>query len=1009
MKYKIGETYCLNYLSADVEKQIISIFLPDEKRTLNITYEGILTHTKRLKKTGSIQLVCIAISDDGTPQFKLPEESTQMKATLSPTVKVARKKLDISEGLKVEFKKSIIFHPETHEPSEKQLRKIASEIAAFMNTDGGDLYCGIDDAGYVVGIENDLKNLNKAIINSGILGKSDNGYNYKPTEDGFSQKITNIVRYYLGDYASSLIEDPVFLKDDATQAIYVKIHIKPSLSEFIYLGSDEKVYYRTGTSSVILKGRAYDQYARQRFGMMQNHSCHQSKCETEIISTTSQKIDLGKVPEDIEARYKQKEDDNAAIDVEMSFGIDKEHIDRIQNAYRQGKRCYIVEGPAGVGKTTFIKALLPALKKMFDLNPLLMAPTGRAAKVMKTRIGTDAHTIHSSIYKITDAPVFDEKENSFTKFFFPLRHDHPAQSVIVVDEASMVSYSHQNNELLQFGTGSLLNDLITYSGIKNKECSNMLIFVGDPCQLHPVGEKCQIPPALDSEKLAELIGEIPVVIELTKVHRQTQESGILNEAMRMRTSLKQKRFDTLKLKQHSDITFLDGKSAFRNQYILENNLEEKIVIAQSNKDVWDYNNEVRRLLQYNSTITLGERLLSLRNTRAAIEDIEGNSGVDFFLNGEFLKVNNLLSEVIFLKGFYRPKNSQNSLVFDFYFQRLELSWKDEIERPPVKVLTNVSPIYSESWRNNQEYASIALYNKIHDFIREENPLYSKEEIRMRIRDNPFLSAPVVTYGYAITGHKSQGGEWNDVWADYKYVQSQHTDDYFRWAYTVTTRAKKRIFALNPPCFDLLIDNIFEKRVKASEATSSPEDTKPLLTLFEENNYVHTNVDTLSYRYRIHIQKKNTDITNVTPSLYIDVVFNGKNRVSNIDFHGSEITEEFKKAFFDFKGKDISTIMHGILDNNPPPPTISNTSSPIIDVVPIHEEVANRIREAVQKMGLEYRLIALKSLNEYHLRSEIKHSTYSGYFDIYFDKKGNTSSLGDCTLPKSVMSLLKENL
>lgn len=261
MNYEVNKTYTMTVLFADAKGRYVNVQSP-EKQVFKIDIEGQLAQAPKTLSGRRVDVVCTGDAINFPPNFMLAEK--YFSNSLKLKHKTRGKCLGLLEGLKVEFKKSIIYSSTPNQPGANKLYEIAREIAAFMNTDGGELYCGVDDEGYVVGVENDLPVLASVAI-TGINGKTDKDWSYKPTHDGFSQKLRNVVRFYLGDFASTLMGDPEFLTDETTGVVYVKIVIKPSLDEFVYLGVHENVYYRTGTSAVLLEGRSRERYARFRF------------------------------------------------------------------------------------------------------------------------------------------------------------------------------------------------------------------------------------------------------------------------------------------------------------------------------------------------------------------------------------------------------------------------------------------------------------------------------------------------------------------------------------------------------------------------------------------------------------------------------------------------------------------------------------------------------------------------------------------------------------------------
>lgn len=179
-------------------------------------------------------------------------------------------KLGLLENSTTEFKTSIIFGPEDNRPSPSQPLKIAQELAGFMNADGGNLYLGVHDSGYVVGIQDDLAHLQKAEI-CGQNGKSDQSFIYRPNRDGYCQKLQNIARFCLGPVATTLLDDPEFIHDDVANVDYVRLHVRPSREKPVYCGRHKSFYIRSGTSVVLLEGEDRDEYQDSRFNRKGDH------------------------------------------------------------------------------------------------------------------------------------------------------------------------------------------------------------------------------------------------------------------------------------------------------------------------------------------------------------------------------------------------------------------------------------------------------------------------------------------------------------------------------------------------------------------------------------------------------------------------------------------------------------------------------------------------------------------------------------------------------------------
>ncbi len=229
-----------------------------------------------------VDLVCTEVTEKG-PEFALAE-----KYFVLPDKAKAVKGRNIGkkEGLTVEFKSSLVYKAETSQPDSDQPFEIAKQIAAFMNTNGGDLYMGVDDNGYVVGIEHDLPQLGMARL---VMGeKTDVEWNYAANSDGYKRKLTNAIRFYIGDAAPALMDEIEELVDDETGLTYLRVHVRPS-DEIMYLGRDESIVYRADASVVFLKGRQRDQYVKARFFLRGEKSAAEAIAEFKTKNDELQK------------------------------------------------------------------------------------------------------------------------------------------------------------------------------------------------------------------------------------------------------------------------------------------------------------------------------------------------------------------------------------------------------------------------------------------------------------------------------------------------------------------------------------------------------------------------------------------------------------------------------------------------------------------------------------------------------------------------------------------------
>lgn len=682
-------------------------------------------------------------------------------------------------------------------------------------------------------------------------------------------------------------------------------------------------------------------------------------------------------------------------------------IESIARALNAGYRCFIIRGAAGTGKTTLIRSLLPLLSTR-GCQPLLMAPTGRAAHVLAKRTSHAASTIHSVIFNVSDEPV-KSTQGDAVKWVFPLKKGIDVEEVaFIVDEASMVGVSQHDNdrELFQFGSGSLLKDLVEFSGIRVKGSKNLLFFVGDNYQLPPVNEKCDTPPALYEKTIEELTGFRPFVLELTTVHRQGVRSGILAEATLLRSALEKKDFNRFSFTWHDDVSSATDDEAL-NALSMHDGDDERIAIAYTNARVRDWNDAIRAKMGLKPNWpTVGDRLISLRNTRVATRRKDGED-LFLFYNGDFLQTTSISNQTTDIHGFYRQKNEEKTYSFSFVFCKMSVSWIGEPERGEVKdIWVNVSPILSREWDEFSPFASLALYNglknKIEDDLRKEYSDFRKDRadkqkwdklVHERISSSPFYRAPLVKFGYAVTGHKAQGGEWAQVFADFSRGGGLINADYFRWAYTVTTRAVHHLYVVNPPKIDSLLTSLKQIASKLTENNAGQSVSGRLADILNGAGYKLEDIKSLRNRCRVMVFKDGTPGKG-----FVDFVFNKKERITYIE---TALDGMSQADFAEFIGAPVSLVtgaemgIQGISQN------------PFADVLYPHETCVQRILDATKDMDLH--LVRAQSLTDYHLRMTFKSSSGGGELDVYFDAKGNLTSTGNCTLDSADLQKLVQSI
>lgn len=432
-------------------------------------------------------------------------------------------------------------------------------------------------------------------------------------------------------------------------------------------------------------------------------------------------------------------------------------------------RIFVLNGYAGTGKTTLIAALVDVLREV-GIKSVLLAPTGRAAKVLTQYSGQTALTIHKRIYR--------ERTNANYESKFSLDLNKERGAIFIVDEASMLSDSTGDGQI--FGSGSLLNDLISYVR-QGKECK--LILVGDDAQLPPVG--CDFSPALD-RCVMEHFGEVSYV-SMDDVVRQSAESGILFNATMLRCMIENELYEVPRFRMDfPDIEAINGgelMEKLQDAYD-SGDREDTIVITRSNKRANRYNEGIRRYnISAEEAIESGDMLMVVKNNYHYTERIE-NCPISFMANGD----------IAYLKRIRRFED-----FYGFHFADAILSFGDyndlEIE---CKILLDT--ISSEAPSLTQEQS-----RKLFDEV-EKDYLDIKSKIKRfrEIRENPHYNAVQVKFAYAVTCHKAQGGQWKRVFIDKcLFGDEPMTRDMLRWLYTAITRATEKVYLVN---FD---DRFFE--------------------------------------------------------------------------------------------------------------------------------------------------------------------------------------------------------
>ena len=424
---------------------------------------------------------------------------------------------------------------------------------------------------------------------------------------------------------------------------------------------------------------------------------------------------------------------------------------------------YLLKGYAGTGKTSNIGTIVSNLWQA-KVSAVLLAPTGRAAKVISNYSKKEAFTIHKKIY-------FPKKEKGGGVKFVMQPNKH-RNTIFIVDEASMIPDSPSESKI--FENGSLLDDLIqyVYSGHKCK-----LLLIGDKAQLPPV--KSDLSPALDAIKLDLNYNKQVTTIELDEVVRQEQDSGILENATELRSVLDTTFYDSFKfnVKPLNDIVrLIDGYEIMDaiNDAYGKDGYEETAVIVRSNKRANLYNQQIRNRILFNeSELSAGDYLMVVKNNYFWIKP---TTEAGFIANGDIIEV----LEIFSIKELY-----------GFKFAEVKVKMVDYPKMRPFETVLLLDTISAESASLTYEESN-KLYQEVSkDYVNET----SNYKRFLGVKNNNFFNALQVKFSYAITCHKSQGGQWNTIFVEQPYLPEGPDRDYIRWLYTAVTRAKDKLYLI----------------------------------------------------------------------------------------------------------------------------------------------------------------------------------------------------------------------
>ncbi|MBL0047957.1 MAG: AAA family ATPase [Bacteroidetes bacterium] len=437
-------------------------------------------------------------------------------------------------------------------------------------------------------------------------------------------------------------------------------------------------------------------------------------------------------------------------------------------AFSEKENCvFLLKGYAGTGKTSIVGALVKTLPT-YKINYLLLAPTGRAAKVLSNYSRKPAFTIHKKIY----TPKAD-KDTGGPKFV--LQANKYENTIFIIDEASMIGDGSSAQDAPIAGSRNLLDDLMQFS-MQGKNCK--LLFIGDTAQLPPVG--LDQSPALSLDYLKTTFPLTIHSLELTEVMRQAEESGILSNATALRYAIKMQREEIPKfsLEGFSDIHLVHGNDLMEalGDSFRKYGEEGTMVICRSNKRANAYNQQIRNQILWRETeLAEGDLLMVVKNNYYWLPE---ESKADFIANGDILE----------LKKIKRFTDKHGFRFADVTVKMLDYTDDEEFDcKLILNTISSESPALTFT-ENNKLYQSVAA-----EYMNEPH----KGKRFLKTKNDPFFNALQVKFAYAVTCHKAQGGQWPSVFVEQGYLTEEMVNtEFLRWLYTAITRASSNLYLLN---------------------------------------------------------------------------------------------------------------------------------------------------------------------------------------------------------------------
>lgn len=427
---------------------------------------------------------------------------------------------------------------------------------------------------------------------------------------------------------------------------------------------------------------------------------------------------------------------------------------------------FLLKGYAGTGKTTLVSALVKMLPRL-GIKSVLLAPTGRAAKVLSSYSGRRAYTIHKKIYIL--------RQSADGNISLQLQTNPHRNTFFIVDEASMIPDHSPGEQISLFTSRNLLEDLVFY--VTNGD-NCRLIMIGDNAQLPPVG--LEISPALDLEYLRATLSFELFYDELKEVVRQSLDSGILMNATSLRQKIADENYNApfFNLYDSSDIIRITGNELEDelNSSFGSDGFEDTVIITRSNKRANLFNREIRyRILFREGEISSGDIMMAVRNNYYWLPD---KSRTGFIANGNLIEVMRI---------------NKTEELYGFHFADATIRLIDYPEEKEIEVKLLLDTIMADT----ASLSRTDYQNLFGEIIKDYEDEPSKSKRYEKVKNNPHFNALQVKFAYALTCHKTQGGQWSQVFIDQGYLKEDMINkEYLRWLYTAITRATEKVYLVN---------------------------------------------------------------------------------------------------------------------------------------------------------------------------------------------------------------------